>query len=76
MSTTIILAKGRQPIMGEVAEPGGVSMVVPVPRGGLTALERDPLVAAFLENGATIVAEFEDAAETDLPEAKLTGRLQ
>lgn len=76
MTTTVIIALGRVPQMTDITQPGEVSMVVPVPRGGLAAFERDPLVSAFLENGAIVVAEFEDAGEADLLEAKLTGRLQ
>ncbi len=60
---------------GAFVEPGEVSMLIPVPRGGLAAFERDPLVGAFLEQGATVVAEFEDADEACLFEAKVLGRL-
>jgi len=75
MTTTVFIAAGRQPQPEDIGRPGEISTVVAVPCGGLAAFERDPLVAAFLENGATIIAEFEDADEADLLEAKLLGRV-
>ena len=74
--TIVYIAQGRIPQAVDLSKSGEVSMVIQVPRGGLAAFERDPLVGAFLENGAIIIAEFEDAAEADLLEAKLTGRPQ
>jgi len=76
MSTVVCIALGRTPEMDDLTEPGEVSMVVPVPRGGLMDFVHDPLVAAFLENGCTVVAEFEDPEEAHFLEAKLLGRVQ
>jgi hypothetical protein len=76
MTTLVCIALGRTPQVDDLTTPGEVSMVVSVPRGGLTDFLHDPYVAAFLENGATVVAEFEDPEEAYLLEAKLLGRRQ
>jgi hypothetical protein len=76
MTTTVVIALGRTPQMSDLTNPGEVCMVIPVPRGGLAAFMQDPWVAAVLEEGGTVVAEFEASSEADWLEAKLLGRLQ